>query len=568
MAWYNTYRPQTFDDVIGQELVKTVLQNALKKDKIKHAYLLNGPKGVGKTTLARIYANELNDIKNHPESKIDIVEMDAASNTGIDDIRLLIESAKVPPMIGKYKVYIIDEVHMLSKNAMNALLKILEEPPSYIIFLLATTNPEKLIPTVLSRLTKLNLSAHTEKDIIARLQYIAQKEGIKIDQEALKVLAKRSGGSQRDAINLMETVSAYDLENYDKNNTAELLGLLPETLLENIATKILGGQFDRDLVDMVEKTGQDGDTMVIQLLEFLLDTSLGGDIRFDSIIMPIANLIQAKLPIISASGALALIQVSLKDTPIVRPSSVAKQSLTPPTIQPKQEIKPVVFTDNVPSKKAEFETPSKSIAQATQEKPETKSEEGSLPELDKNTLSLDLDLVRQIILDLSKAQSSPPIFKILAEDLKVEKVENQAITLSVSNGIFVANLSSEKMQSWIKEQINLKTNGDCRLFIEQRKADEMIEKTKKKPIETIQKSATSEETNIVQEKLEAEIETKKPKSTTKKTAYFYKIYGGLPEEIKDSKMPIYTGEIPNPVSKSAQEESWNENVDDMFDFED
>jgi DNA polymerase-3 subunit gamma/tau len=244
MAWYNTYRPTKFDDVIGQDLVKQIMQKSIETAKIKHAYLLSGPKGVGKTTLARIFAYGINgytstDQEEGSNMKFDLVEMDAASNTGIDDIRELIENAKLPPMHNRYKIYIIDEVHMLSKSAMNALLKILEEPPSYLVFLLATTNPEKILPTVLSRLTKLPLESHTIQGISNKLKSIATAEKLNIDPEAIELIAKRSGGGQRDAINTLETVASYNLEKYDYSSVAKILGVIDEEILYEVVEFIL-----------------------------------------------------------------------------------------------------------------------------------------------------------------------------------------------------------------------------------------------------------------------------------------------------------------------------------------
>jgi DNA polymerase III subunit gamma/tau len=547
MAWYNTYRPQTFDDVIGQELVKSVLQNSLLKDKIKHAYLLNGPKGVGKTTLARIFANQLNDIATKPESKIDIIEMDAASNTGIDDIRQLIESAKIPPISGKYKIFIIDEVHMLSKSAMNALLKILEEPPTYIVFLLATTNPEKLIPTVLSRLTKLNLSSHTEQDIISRLGYIAKQEKLNIDEPSLKIIAKRSGGSQRDAINLMETLSAYELNKYDKNNTAELLGLLPEELLQQVSQKILNRQFDTDLVNLLEKTGMDGESVLIQLLEFLLDKSFTGDESFDILIIPISSLLQSKLPITSVSAVIALLHVTMKD-----PVNYSNSSTIHHT--PVQNDSP---TSTKPLSSLKKQDPLPAIAIKSEITKTTKPVQKPIVS---TTSELTVDSVSSMILELTKDSASPPIFKMLSPDLIAERIEANTIIFSVTNGIFVAQLSSGKLHEWLKSSINQQLGGNHTLKIEQRVANVVPTETPHPQKEVIVQEA---------EPAPIKVETKSQKEVRKTSisGTFYKVYDSLPEEIKDAKIPVYDGEIPNPVGKQEGEENWDSHVDDMFEFE-
>jgi|GEM_PF-981438 len=313
MAWYNKYRPQNFEEVVGQQLVKTVLINSLKLNKIKHGYLFSGSKGTGKTTLARIFARQLNDTNNNPESNLDIIEMDAASNTGVDDIRQLIESAAVPPIAGKYKIYIVDEVHMLSKNAMNALLKTLEEPPQYVIFLLATTNAEKLLPTVLSRLTKLNLQNHTIKDLINRLQQIAAIESIIIDDQALELIAKRSSGGQRDAINILETLSSYELTSYNLQNVAQILGILPVEILEQCANFLQNGSLTKDLWDRLESLPIDGETFLGQLLDLLLDRSLTGQHDYDSIIIPVVEIIGLRLPLTSPLATMAILQAKINN---------------------------------------------------------------------------------------------------------------------------------------------------------------------------------------------------------------------------------------------------------------
>ncbi len=222
MALYRKYRPQTFDEVVGQEAVVSILKKALDSGNISHAYLFAGPRGTGKTSIARILAKGLNcekGITSQPcgtcymcraitEGRaVDVIEIDAASNRGIDDIREIRERVKHPPLEGRYKVYIIDEVHMLTKEAFNALLKTLEEPPEYVVFVLATTDPHKLPETILSRVQRFNFHKLSIDDSVLLLQRVCDGEGFQCEKEALVLIARYSDGAMRDALNLLEQVS-------------------------------------------------------------------------------------------------------------------------------------------------------------------------------------------------------------------------------------------------------------------------------------------------------------------------------------------------------------------------
>jgi DNA polymerase-3 subunit gamma/tau len=209
-----TYRPRTFDDIVSQKHVSDTLKNAIKQNRLAHAYMFCGPRGVGKTTMARVLARTVNDIDNEVSGEslnqtLNVIEIDAASNNGVDDIRDLRERVRIPPQNGRFKIYIIDEVHMLSKAAFNALLKTLEEPPDHVIFIFATTEPQKVLPTILSRVQRFDFRRIGMDEIVSRLKDVAEKEDITIDNESLHVIAKKADGALRDALGLLDQAIAF-----------------------------------------------------------------------------------------------------------------------------------------------------------------------------------------------------------------------------------------------------------------------------------------------------------------------------------------------------------------------
>ncbi|MGF7058475.1 DNA polymerase III subunit gamma/tau [Brassicibacter mesophilus] len=273
-ALYRRFRPKTFDYVLGQEHITTTLKNQIISNNIAHAYLFSGTRGTGKTSTAKILSRAVNCLNNEDgnpcnecevckgildDSIMDVVEMDAASNNSVDDVRELREKAKYPPSKCRYKVYIIDEVHMLSKGAFNALLKTLEEPPKHLIFVLATTEPQKLPATILSRCQRFDFKRITVNDIVKNMNTICDEIGINIEEKALQLIGRNSDGAMRDALSILDQCISFAEDEITYEYVLSILGIVNNDLIFEITDSIIGNKADKslELVDTIVQNGKD-----------------------------------------------------------------------------------------------------------------------------------------------------------------------------------------------------------------------------------------------------------------------------------------------------------------------
>lgn len=320
-ALYRKYRPRSLSGVVGQEQVTKVLANSIKQNKISHAYLFIGPRGTGKTSVARIFAHEINNFSYELEDDyVDIIEIDGASNRGIDDIRELREKALIAPTSGKYKVYIIDEVHMLTKEAFNALLKILEEPPKHIVFIMATTDAHKVPATITSRAQIYTFKLANQEIMLNFLESVAEKEGMKIDRDALSIIVKRGGGSFRDSLSLLDQISTLSEDLITKELVISSLGLPNDEKISELLDARASGdvvKITTVLKDLLS-SGIKPETLTEEIISFIIDNP-----------NPEYFTLLEKLPEVKAPFAEAKLLVALTQnlTVFSRPAPVAANGL-------------------------------------------------------------------------------------------------------------------------------------------------------------------------------------------------------------------------------------------------
>ncbi|MBC7942882.1 DNA polymerase III subunit gamma/tau [Candidatus Saccharibacteria bacterium] len=326
-ALYRKYRSKSLDEIVGQSHVTDILSSAIKQGRISHAYLLTGPRGVGKTSIARILAHEINSLPYDEENThLDIIEIDAASNNGVEDVRDLREKVQIAPVSAGKKIYIIDEVHMLSKAAFNALLKTIEEPPEHVVFILATTDVDKVPATIISRTQRFSFRSISVKDAVNHLKHIAESEKIKVSDEALELIAERGDGSFRDSISLLDQLAS--LADPKKGITTELIetsiGLAPRTIIDQ-------------LLESVESHDITG---LVKLLDDAIEQGINGVVLSQQLTLRVRDLVTQKpqlLPLLDS-----LLDVAKSNQPNLKLLSVLGSAAAP-----KQTIKSVALATPV-----------------------------------------------------------------------------------------------------------------------------------------------------------------------------------------------------------------------------
>src|SRR3989344_28692 len=438
-AFYRKYRSKSLDEVVGQEHIVKTLKNALKDGKVSHAYLFTGPRGVGKTSVARILAHAVNNLDyNGEQTHLDIIEIDAASNRRIDEIRDLRDRVSTMPTSGKYKVYIIDEVHMLTREAFNALLKTLEEPPAHVIFILATTEAHKLPDTIVSRTQRFSFKPVSIESVAKHLKQIAKKEKIDIDDDALELVAEHGDGSFRDSISLLEQLGTTHQKKVSLGDVQQMLGLAPVKLIDILLSYVIKGDVKglMDEVTAAEARGFHAASLAkqlsVRLREQMVDNSVG--LPADQSLALMASLLEVP----GANNPVRSLELALLSPTLQNQTETAEPDPKVPNVQPK--------TAEQPAKVATKSIKTQTVAEAKQ----ATSNESAKFSLDNWPVVLDRVKKRQATL-----------YSILR--LAVPSFDKASVTLTL---VFQYSLHQKRLSDAKSRQLLLDAIGDKNVKLE------------------------------------------------------------------------------------------------------
>lgn len=449
-ALYRKYRSRSLDEVLGQDHVTSILRRALEQGKIAHAYLLTGPRGVGKTSVARILAHEINHLPyDDDSSNLDIIEIDAASNNGVDDIRALREKAQVAPVSAPKKVYIIDEVHMLSKSAFNALLKTLEEPPEHVVFILATTDADKLPATILSRVQQFFFRPIPTEIMTRQLMNIAKKEGFAIEEDAARLIAERSRGGFRDGISMLDQLS--------------ILATSDQPLTANMVTEYLGLSDATTLGNLLDSYPSDDNEKVLNIFQELENSGANSVIVSHQLLSIARNRLRKNPNLIGLVQQ--LIEVDRHPHPDLKLLTIFMNSNSQPAEKPVTAKKEI--TQAAPQKPAEKPTPIKPAEPAKPTKKPIKKEERPVepakkPAAKPKKTDAPLELNWEKVIERAKEKSLG-----LASLLQKSQwsFDGEKLTIYAGSAFYKKKLDDAKNKPLISEIISEETAMDLEIDI-------------------------------------------------------------------------------------------------------
>lgn len=556
---YRKYRPKNLQEVVGQEHVKKALTNAINLNKISHAYLFTGPRGTGKTSIARILAKSLNckegptitpcevcpsciDIKN--STPMDVIEIDAASNRSVEDAQNILEKIQYVPVNGKYKIYIIDEVHMLTKHAFNALLKTLEEPPENVIFILATTEPQKVLETITSRCQRFDFRRITTDDIINHLKHIAKEENIKIDNDALFTIAKNAAGGMRDALALLDQVSVLDsAKTITSEDVNKLLGRLSFDMLHSLCDCIIQSrpQGAIELLEKIYNSGNEPSQILLNLMGYLKNLLIVKNCQGEELLIDLTQLNHSQIKTLKTQSEniethqvvfliektiyyikeiktttsqhlwlevamidlanlaqnTSLLELQERVSKLEGVNGGGKYIPQPsPVIMQKEEIKAVKVEEVKKQESVKVEIVEKKVI--------TKQSEQKQPESKPVVQETNSGNIGQLWVELLKNVSSPPTVALLSDHAKPVELSEKKVVIVCEKEFSLKALSSELKKTLITEAAQKLFNSkEVKVIIRLANfEDKTPESEKKNPKPPVKKEQAVEEIEEVEETAE------------------------------------------------------------------